>query len=141
MKVTLDHPESKHGYPVILNDTGDLMEVAEGIAEAIRRSDCTYEQFAAYCNIKPATLRQYGRRAIAPANVLNMLGILLESPDAIRRHVSADALKLTADEQRVLKDLRDCKTYAQIAKSMKVTRQRAFEIASAARGKRKKGGV
>lgn len=138
MKVTLEHPDSKHGYPVILDDAGSVMEIASGVSAVLTQTGTTYEAFAAYCNIKPATLRQYGRRANTPANVLNMLHLLLTSPDMVRRHVTSTSLKLTEEERRVLAMLRRKMSFPQIGKELGISRQRAFEIAQAARGK--KGG-
>lgn len=141
MKVTLDHPESKHGYPVILDDNGTVMPVDKGIETALNRVGVSYEQFAAYCDILPPTLRQYGRRCNAPANVLNMIGLILDDPKRIGDHVTKGAMALTDMESQVLTMTGAGLTYSQIAAAMsnnrknKMTRQRAFQIAEAARGK------
>jgi hypothetical protein len=137
MKVTLNHPESKHGYPVILDDDGSLMNTAEGIEKGISKIGITPPQFAAYCNILPTTLSQYGRRTTTPANVLNMLGILLKDPKSAMSHVSKGALELSDIEREVTTLKREGLSYVEIAKKLKIpTRQRVWQIAQAAAGKK-----
>jgi DNA-binding NarL/FixJ family response regulator len=140
MKITLNHHLSKHGYPVILDDNKQPMSISAGINAVLSKTGVSPAQFAACCNILPTTLRQYGRRAAAPANVLNMLGLLLDNPKTIRNYVPQSSLELSKTERKVLSMRAAGKSFREISAAIGVTRQRAYQIAEAAAGKRMKGG-
>lgn len=138
MKVTLKHPKSINGFPVILDDDDSPLSPAEGIDAVLRKTNTSPAEFAAFCGILPTTLRQYGRRDTVPANVLNVLTILLEDgPDAARAQ-AGPSIQLTAIEKQVAAMVRKGMTYEQIAEKLGITRQRAHQIMEAAIGK--KGG-
>lgn len=143
MKVTLYHPSSEQGFPVILDDDGNLMDVAEGIAAVLERIDMSYPVFAACCGVDPSTLRQYGRRSVehhnVTANVLNMLGLVLEDPVGARKKYAA-AISLTPIEKDILTRHKNGESWAGIGRTLGLSRQRVFQIAETARGKLPKRG-
>jgi len=133
MKVTLHHPASKEGYPVILDDDGTVMSDQEGIAAILQKVGMSYPEFAAVCGIKPITLRQYGNCRVITANVLNMLRLVLEDVKAVRaKHVPPP---LNQKEKRVLALLKKGDGWAEIGRKMGFTRQQAFQVGEIANGK------
>jgi len=141
MKVTLHHPESKQGFPVILDEDGNVMPVAAGIAAVLEKVGMTYPVFAACCGIDTSTLRQYGSSRNITANVLNMLALVLEDPSGARKkYATREALKLTPIEKDVLVRNKKGENWAEIGRSYGFSRQRAFQIAETAKGKLPKRG-
>lgn len=138
MKVTLNHPKALNGFPVVLDDEGRVLPPSNGIDAVLTKTSTSPAQFAAFCGILPTTLRQYGRRKNVPANVLNVLRILLEEgPDAARAH-AGDSIRLTSTERAVVAMVGKGMTFEAIAEGLGITRQRAHQIMEAAIGK--KGG-
>ena len=133
MKVTLDHPEAKRGYPVILDDDGHIMQEHDGIEAALRKVNLSPAAFAAFCGILPTTLARYGRQSRAPGHVLNALGMVLKTKGAAAKGVSSN---FTKNEREILCLRAQGKTFTQIAKILRISRQRAHQIAQAADGKR-----
>ncbi len=134
MKVTLNHPQAKDGFPVILNGKGEVMREDEGIKAILARLGITHSEFAARCGILPTTLHRYGRGARTPGNVLNLLGELLKTKGgAINNGPAPD---LTALEKKILSLKAEGKSFGEIAKLTGLSnRQRAHQIFLAATGK------
>lgn len=138
MKVTLNHPNAINGFPVVLDDAGEVMRPSDGIALALNKTGTTPAQFAAFCGILPTTLRQYSRRTNVPANILNMLRILIEEGPQAARSKAGPSIQLTKVERQVSGMVRKGMTFEAIAETLGLTRQRAHQIMEAATGK--KGG-
>lgn len=133
MKVTLDHPEAERGFPVILDDDGKVMKEHEGIDAVLRKAGLSMPEFAAFCGILPTTLARYGRHSKAPGHVLNALGLVLKTKGAAAKLDGRPSLTKT---EREIASLRAAgKTFTEISKIMGVSRQRAHQIAQAAKGK------
>lgn len=134
MKVTLDHPASKHGFPVILDDDGKVMDEAAGIAAVLERAGVTVAEFAAFCDILPDTVAKYGRGRRAPGQVLNALGLVLKSRGEVIGK-SGQKPQFSDTELEVLALREKGLSYAAIGKKLGIVRQRAHQIAQAAEGK------
>lgn len=135
MKVTLNHPESKNGFPVILNGKGEVMPEDVGISAVLSRYGITHEEFAAHCGILPTTLNRYGRGAKAPGNVLNLLGTLIRT----RGHsiASGEVPKLTELESEILSLRARGNSFGEIAKITGLkNRQRVHQVYRSAVGKK-----
>lgn len=133
MKITLDHPSAERGFPVILDDDGNVMPEHDGIEAVLKKVNLSLPAFAAFCGILPTTLARYGRQSKAPGHVLNALGMVLKTKGAAAKGVSSN---LTKNEREILCLRAQGKTFTQIAKILGISRQRAHQIAQAADGKR-----
>lgn len=133
MKITLDHPDAKCGYPVIVDDDGNVMPEHVGIAAVLKKSGISHAAFAAFCGILPTTLARYGRQSKAPGHVLNALGQVLKTKGSVAFAAKPKPLSKT---ERDIANLRiRGKTFTEISRTMGISRQRAHQIAQAAMGK------
>lgn len=78
IRVTLDHPASQFGMPVVLTDDGQPMDAREGVRAIRRLLGVNVSTLAGKCGVSPRTVEDWeqGRRPPNAAN-LNMLGLLL----------------------------------------------------------------
>lgn len=132
MKVTFNHPKSLHGYPVILDDRGRLMNETEGRDEILSRTGTSLAELAALCDLSLSALLKYGAKSRHPAHVLNMLGLILE--------VGCRALPMPrrTPEQRRIVDMHDRQgmTFEQIAQANGYSRSRAHIAYDEAKARR-----
>lgn len=77
MKVTIDHPASSCGIPVILDDDGNPMDYAAGVKEIRRRLDLTAAELAAKLGVSTRTVNGWEIGRMPKTAALNMLGKLL----------------------------------------------------------------
>jgi len=75
MKITYQHPDAKHGYPVILNDSGEpYQSTAEAIKAVRARLRLSTKMFGQICGFSGRTVENWeqGRRSV-PVVAMNML--------------------------------------------------------------------
>ena len=77
MKITIDHPRSRDGYPVILGDTGDVLSYKHGIALAQFTLNLTTSELAKKLNVSRRTIHGWYSGKRPECRCLNMLGKLL----------------------------------------------------------------
>lgn len=145
MKVTLNHPKSKQGFQVIVDDVGRVIPDHEGMRLILGEKIITEPMLAAACGIEHRTLGLYGTksRSRMPANVLNMLGLILEcrSQEDIERVLNLP--RRTTVEQKVVRLHKAGMSFAQIALNIMgddgepVSKARAHQIYVAAMGKKR----
>lgn len=78
MTITTDHPASQFGWPVILDDAGEVLDHAAGFRSARERLGLMRHELAPHLGVSERSIEGWenGRRTI-PCEALNMMGILL----------------------------------------------------------------
>lgn len=79
MKITIDHPTSSYGIPVILSDSGEVMDYAPGIKAARAKLGLTAAQLGTLCGVSERTVNGWEQGRMPETAALNMLGKLLRS--------------------------------------------------------------
>ncbi len=91
MKITIDHPASRFGLPVILGDTGDVLSYKLGIALAQFKLGLTTRELAKALNVSVRTVHGWHAGKTPECRCLNMLGKLLAEHRPTVVFESADA--------------------------------------------------
>ena len=94
MRVTIDHSASSYGVPVILSDSGEVMDYAAGIKATRVKLGLTARQLAAQLGVSERTVNGWEGGRMPDAAPLNMLGKLLQR---IKQH-SSDRLERRATD-------------------------------------------
>lgn len=79
MRVTIDHPASSYGIPVILDDAGAVMDYAPGIKSARAKLSITAAQLGTLCGVSERTVNGWEQGRMPETAALNMLGKLLKA--------------------------------------------------------------
>jgi len=77
MKITINHSSSSYGQPVILDDTGSVMDYAPGIRLAREKLDLTAGQLAEKLGVSERTVNGWEGGRMPTTAALNMLGKLI----------------------------------------------------------------
>ena len=78
MTITCHHPSSSHGIPVILDDSGDVIDYAPGLSAVLDRLGWRRADFAKHCGYKgPRSVEKFWQGVVPPAATLNMLAVEL----------------------------------------------------------------
>jgi transcriptional regulator with XRE-family HTH domain len=80
MKITTDHSASSYGIPVILDDSGAVMDYAPGIKAVREKLNLTTEQLAQACNVSRRTVEGWEQGRPPDAAPLNVMAALLKRP-------------------------------------------------------------
>ena len=79
MKVTIDHPTSSYGFPVILDDDEKPMDYDAGV-KAIRKTlDLSVDELGALCGVSGRTVQGWEQGRLPTAAGLNVLGKILRT--------------------------------------------------------------
>jgi hypothetical protein len=78
MKITLHHPASSYGVPVILDDAGNVMDYPDGFRAIRARLGLSVGDVGALCDCSPRTVQGWELNRPPSAAALNALGLLLE---------------------------------------------------------------
>jgi DNA-binding transcriptional regulator YiaG len=83
MEITCEHSASSYGIPVILDDSGHVMDYAPGIKAVRVRLGLTAAQLAERCGVSVRTVNAWeiASRNV-PASALNMLATLIKKKEA-----------------------------------------------------------
>ncbi len=77
MKITLDHPASSYGVPVILNAKDEVMDYAEGVRAIRRNLALSTKALGAMCGVSHRTVESWeysvGVPSAAALNVMSRL--------------------------------------------------------------------
>lgn len=79
MRITIDHPTSSYGQPVILADDGSVMDYAPGIKAARAKLGLTAAQLADLLGVSVRTVNGWEQGRMPETAGLNMLGKLLRA--------------------------------------------------------------
>jgi len=79
MRITIDHPSSSYGQPVILGDDGLVMDYAPGIKAARAKLGLTARQLGDLCGVSERTVNGWEQGRMPETAALNMLGKLLRA--------------------------------------------------------------
>lgn len=82
MRVTIDHPQSCYGQPVILADDGRVMNFAPGIRAVRYKLGLSAEQLATLCGVSRRTVEGWEQGRVPTTAALNVMGKLLEQMPA-----------------------------------------------------------
>ena len=79
MVITCNHSASSYGIPIILDDSGAIMDYAPGLTAILERLGWSRADFAFHCGYKSVrSVEKFWQGAVPPAATLNMLGVELE---------------------------------------------------------------
>ena len=76
MKITIDHPDSAYGMPVILNDAGKPMKYALGIKTIRKRLRLSTTDLGAMCGVSRRTVESWETNRPPPAAALNVMSTM-----------------------------------------------------------------
>lgn len=77
MRITIDHPSSSYGVPVILADDGSVMDYAPGIKAIRAKLGLTARQLGDALGVSERTINGWEGGRMPEVAGLNMLGKLL----------------------------------------------------------------
>lgn len=80
MKITTDHSASSYGIPVILDDSGDVMDYAPGIKAVRENLKLSTQQLADACGCSRRTVEGWEQGRVPEAAALNVMAALLKRP-------------------------------------------------------------
>ncbi len=78
MKVTTNHPSSSYGQPVILDDSGRVIDYAPGIKVIRKKLGLTARELGEKLGVAERTVNGWEGGRMPDARCLNMLGKLLK---------------------------------------------------------------
>jgi transcriptional regulator with XRE-family HTH domain len=77
MRITIDHPASKFGMPVILHPDGSVMKYPDGLKLLRRRQRMSTRDLGAICGVSPRTIERWEQNLSIPtAAALNAMSKL-----------------------------------------------------------------
>lgn len=85
MKITIDHPSSSYGQPVILDDAGEVMDYAAGIKAARAKLGLTVAALGEKLGVSGRTVQGWESGRMPETSALNMLGKLLRDAEALQK--------------------------------------------------------
>ena len=78
MRVTTNHPASCYGFPVILDDNGEVMDYPEGVKAIRKLVGMNTTKLGELCGASRRTVENWeGGRFPPPANALNVMAELV----------------------------------------------------------------
>jgi DNA-binding XRE family transcriptional regulator len=86
MKTTTRHEQSEYGVPVILDDSGAVMDYAGGIKEIRARFELSTQDLADRCGVSRRTVEGWEQGKPVNAASLNVMGdMLADARGKVRR--------------------------------------------------------
>lgn len=79
MQITISHPASSFGVPVILDDSGLLLEYADGFRRCRYRLNMSTVEIGKHLGVSGRTVEGYEQGRTIPVAALNVLGQLMAS--------------------------------------------------------------
>ena len=89
VKITCDHSASSYGIPVIIDDSGDVMDYAPGIKAVREKLNLSTEQLAQACNVSRRTVEGWEQGRPPDAAPLNVMAALLKRPKTKARDLES----------------------------------------------------
>lgn len=78
MKITCDHSASSYGIPVIIGDSGDVMDYALGIKLFREKLNLSTSELGSACNVSRRTVEGWEQGRMPDAAALNVMSALLK---------------------------------------------------------------
>lgn len=79
MKITTQHPASSYGFPVILDDNGEVMDYPQGVKAVRKLAGMSTTSLGELCGASRRTVENWeGGRFPPPANALNVMAELIK---------------------------------------------------------------
>ena len=76
MKITIDHPASSYGVPVMLDDDGSVLPYAKGIRMIRKRLRLSTSDLGAMCGVSARTIEQWEYKRLPHAAALNVMSTM-----------------------------------------------------------------
>jgi hypothetical protein len=77
MQITIEHPASSYGVPVILDDSGQPLDYADGLRRCRYRLKLSTVELGRYFGCSGRTIEGYEQGRIIPVAALNVLSALI----------------------------------------------------------------
>lgn len=77
MRVTINHPASRYGQPVILDDSGQVLDYATGIKAIREKCGLTTQGLADLCGVSRRTVEGWEQGRMPTAAALNVMATLV----------------------------------------------------------------
>ncbi len=77
MQITTAHPSSSYGIPVILSDSGDVLDSAPGVRLLRSNLGLSTAALAAHCGVSRRTIEGWEQGRAVPCAALNVMQSLL----------------------------------------------------------------
>lgn len=77
MQVTINHPASSYGVPVILDDRGAVMDYAQGIKAIRAKAGLTTQDLADQCGVSRRTVEGWEQGRMPTVAALNVMSGIL----------------------------------------------------------------
>lgn len=77
MVITINHSASSYGQPVILSDSGEVMDYAPGIKEIRETASLTTQELADLCGVSKRTVEGWEQGRMPTAAALNIMATLV----------------------------------------------------------------
>lgn len=77
MRVTTNHPSSSYGQPVIIDDSGQVMDYAPGIKAIRYKCGLTTQALADLCGVSRRTVEGWEQGRMPTAAALNVMASLV----------------------------------------------------------------
>jgi DNA-binding transcriptional regulator YiaG len=77
MRVTTNHPSSSYGQPVILDDSGQVLDYAPGIQAIRAKAGLTTQALADLCGVSRRTVEGWEQGRMPAAAALNVMSTLI----------------------------------------------------------------
>jgi len=77
MKITTDHSSSSYGQPVILSDSGGVMDYSPGIKAVRAKLGLTTQQLADACGVSRRTVENWEQGRMPTTAALNVMADLV----------------------------------------------------------------
>lgn len=78
MKITTSHSDSSYGQPVILSESGEVMDYAPGIKAIREKLSLSTQDLAEKCGVSSRTVEGWEQGRLPSAAALNVMGDLLQ---------------------------------------------------------------
>jgi DNA-binding XRE family transcriptional regulator len=82
MKITCDHIASSRGIPVILDDSGNVLDYAQGVKALRVKLNLTTRDLAEACQVSRRTVEGWEQGRMINADPLNLMALLLKKKKA-----------------------------------------------------------
>jgi DNA-binding XRE family transcriptional regulator len=80
MEITTDHASSRYGIPVILDDSGEVMDYALGIQAVREKLNLSTQKLSTACGCSRRTVEAWEKGRVPDAATLNVMSDLLKNP-------------------------------------------------------------
>jgi DNA-binding transcriptional regulator YiaG len=84
MQITINHPASTYGVPVILDDAGHPLDYADGFRRCRYRLNMSTVEIGKHLGASGRTVEGYEQGRTIPVAALNVLSALINPPNQLK---------------------------------------------------------